>query len=97
MTDKLIEAAKLVLHEFGTSSKGLRALDAALAAHHSQQGSPDEHKVIAAFLERTGQYVTNDASRQAAIAEGVESRIAALEARIEKLEIALKWQGIRSI
>lgn len=32
----------------------------------------DEHQIIAAFLERTGQYVTNDASRKAAIAEALE-------------------------
>ena len=31
--------------------------------------APAEHETIARFLERTGQYVTNDASREAALAE----------------------------
>lgn len=37
----------------------------------------DEQKIIAAFLERTGQYVTNDATREAAIAEAVAATSAA--------------------
>lgn len=30
-----------------------------------------KHEIIARFLERTGQYVTNDASREAAITQAV--------------------------
>lgn len=38
-----------------------------------------EQEVIARFLERTGQYVTNDASREAAIAKAVQEALAARE------------------
>jgi hypothetical protein len=37
----------------------------------------NEEEIIARFLERTGQYVTNDASREAAVAEAVQKALAA--------------------
>jgi hypothetical protein len=41
------------------------------------QAATTEHKIIADFLERTGQYVTNDATRDAAIADAVAKSLAA--------------------
>ncbi|UIS65460.1 polyprotein [Acidovorax phage AP1] len=42
--------------------------------------------VIADFLQRTGQYLTNDASREAAIADAVAAATAPLQARIAAME-----------
>lgn len=47
------------------------------------EGSGSDQAVIAAFLERTGQYVTNDATRQAAIER----------ARLEGYNTAMVWHG----
>ncbi len=42
--------------------------------------------VIADFLQRTGQYLTNDASREAVIADAVAAATAPLQARIDAME-----------
>lgn len=42
--------------------------------------------VIADFLQRSGQYLTNDASREAAIADAVAAATAPLQARIAAME-----------
>lgn len=57
------------------------ALNAASAA--IRNAAVDEQLVIEAFLKRSGQYVTNDASREAAIAEAVN---AALEKAAQMVE-----------
>lgn len=53
--------------------------------------------VVADFLERTGQYVTNDASREAAIAEAVakerEARIAA-QTELQRVQQLTQQAGV---
>lgn len=45
--------------------------------------------IIAEFLERTGQYVTNDASREAAIKEAVDEALAAVGASVQPVLASL--------
>ncbi|MCS4508924.1 hypothetical protein [Xylophilus ampelinus] len=52
--------------EFGS----IQAVEA-LVAQVLRDQKQAEHQIIEAFLERTGQYVTNDATRKAAIADAV--------------------------
>ena len=49
----------------------LECIDAALASHG--QAPAPTHEQIAAYLESTGAYVTNDATREAAIAEAIDT------------------------
>lgn len=49
-----------------------------------EQNRPEGHgeqEIIAHFLERSGQYVTNDASRGAAVAEAVQAALALRDAK----------------
>ncbi|MEN7526968.1 hypothetical protein [Cupriavidus sp. DL-D2] len=49
------------------------------------------HEAIASFLDRTGQYVTNDASREAAIADALSDRLPAGDGLTGAQQVALMW------
>ncbi|QOT78695.1 hypothetical protein [Cupriavidus basilensis] len=59
-----------------------------LYATPAPSASPAAQEIIADFLERTGQYVTNDASREAALAEARAEGFAAGKAALQSSAIA---------